>query len=217
MNRLIEFFLPKETKFFHMWARQSGLAFAASKEFHSFVKGYNSFSEQQRGRAIRKIGKLESLADVQTQAVIDLLHKSLVTPYDREDVHELTILLDDVLDYIDDAARKLVLFRIKSVPPVMVKQSALISGQVKLIDEAINSMQEHKALLDYCDKIYELEHRGDVLYEDSISSLFNGEGKNAKSANEIIKFKDIYEGLEKIFDKGKDVADTMRTIVVKHG
>jgi predicted phosphate transport protein (TIGR00153 family) len=217
MNRLVSFFLPKETEFFVLLEKQSSTILKASKEFHDFVKGFSSLDEQQRARFIRRIGKLESLGDQQSQEIVDLLHKSLVTPYDREDIHELTVRLDDVIDLLDSTTRKLLLYKVRRIPHSMLKQADLVQEMTKTLHAAMRDLNHLEKLKPHCDSLLAIEHRGDVLYEDSLSRLFDGFETNGETVLDVIKFRDLHGQLENIFDTGKRLAETIRTIVVKHG
>lgn len=217
MNRLVSFFLPKETEFFVLLEKQSSTIQKASSEFYGFVKNFSSLNEQQRTRIIRRIGKLEGVGDRQSQEIIDLLHKSLVTPYDREDIHELTMRLDDVLDLLDSTSRKLILYKVRRVPQSMLKQADLVRELTKTVYAAVCDLNQLERLKHHCEELYRIEHQGDALYEDSLSRLFDGFETNGETVLDVIKFRDLYGQLENIFDTGKHVADTIRTIVVKHG
>lgn len=217
MNPIIGFFLPKETEFFSMLEKQSSTILEAYNEFQAFIQNYPSLSEQQRLHAIGRIGKLEGIGDAQTRDITDLLHKSLITPYDREDIHAITVHLDDVIDLIDATARKMVLYNIRRIPSPMFKQVALLLELVQAIHSTVLELHALDKMKGHCEELYRLEHRADALYEDAISSLFSGFEKETDPVLDVIKYRDLYGQLEDIFDTGKYLADTVRTIVVKHG
>ncbi|MBI4044585.1 MAG: DUF47 family protein [Candidatus Diapherotrites archaeon] len=218
MGRILGFFLPKEPRFFELFQKQSQTLLDASREFHFFLKKYNSLENGKKTQIIRRLGKLESLGDTQSREIIELLHESLVTPYDREDVHTLTVLLDDILDSIDGTSRKMVMYRIHRIPKTLSGQADTFLEMAETINSAIANLESLEEAQKMCTKIYALEHKADKLYEDSISHLFNGGFKEKeKAVIEVIKFKDIYEEMENAFDKGKTLADIVQTIVVKHG
>ncbi|PIU21231.1 MAG: hypothetical protein COT15_03390 [Candidatus Diapherotrites archaeon CG08_land_8_20_14_0_20_34_12] len=211
MNRVISFFLPKETKFFDMLNKQSETVLEASEEFANFLKEYDSLNDHKKRQIIEKIKKIEDKGDTQTYDIIECLNKSLVTPFDREDIHELAGLQDDILDLIDENARKLILYKIDKIPTLMKKQAELIYELVKKIHITINNLTKLKEAKRLCEHIYSIENKGDTLYEDSISQLFEN-----NNAIEIIKFKDMHEGLEEVFDKGTEIADIIQAIVIKY-
>lgn len=212
MKGILGFLIPTEVKFFDLLKKQSENVLAASEEFSNFVKTYNKLSSAARTKIVHRIKTLENKGDSQTYEIIETLNRCLVTPFDREDIHELTVALDDVLDLMDSTSRKLLLYKIKKVSPVMVKQAELLHELVRKIHSAVGHLHSLKEIKQICEQIYSIENKADVLYEDAISDLF----ENGADAREIIKFKDIHSALEDIFDRGKRIADTLQTIVVKH-
>lgn len=211
MSKIISFFLPKETKFFEMLNKQGETILEAAEEFANFAKEYDSLNEHKRRQIIEKIKKIEDKGDTQTYDIIESLNKSLVTPFDREDIHELASLQDDILDLIDENARKLILYKIEKMPALMKKQAELIHELVKKIHVTITNLTKLKEAKRLCEHIYAIENKGDTLYEDSISQLFEN-----NNALDIIKFKDMHEGLEEVFDKGTEIADIIQAIVIKY-
>lgn len=217
MNRLINFFLPKEERFFELFSLQSRILVKASDEFLELVKNYSSLPEQQREQSIRRLRKLEQKGDRQSAEIIELLNKTLIAPYDREDIHALTVTLDDMLDLLDETARKLLLYKTARIPVPMRKQAEVLHELVKKTDQTIHHLHRLDLVKKHCEDLYSLEHRGDEIFENAISGLFNGSETDQADILNVIKFKDLYECLESVFDKGKDLSDTVSAIVVKHG
>ena len=216
MSRFISFFLPKEAAFFRLLNEQADTVLESSKIFSEYLKKYSSLSKKQLNETIAEIDALEKKGDSQSKEIIDLLNTSLITPYDREDIHALTVSLDDQLDFIQETAKELVLYRIKKIPKLMQEQAVLLHKMVFTIQLAIKHLNKLPEVKKYCNEIYHLEHQGDRLFREAISELFNNHKKNT-SVLDIIKFKELYEDLETRFDKGKDLADILQSIVVKHG
>lgn len=215
MHRIINFFLPKEPKFFQLLEKQSQTAVDSSKEFFELLKKYDQMTQKNAIQKINKIKKLEEKADQQTCEIIELLNRSLMTPYDREDIHAFTVTTDDLIDLIDRAARKIRLYKVEKIPPLMQKQAATMQKMIEKTHSAAQSLHNLEELKKICEEIYKLENEGDDLFETAISELFNN--AQEKDVAYIIKFKDLYENIEEVFDKGKDLADITQTIVVKHG
>ena len=213
MSKIISFFLPKETKFFDLLNKQSETVLQASEEFANFLKEYNSVDEQKRRQIIEKIKKIEDKGDTQTYEIIEMLNKSLVTPFDREDIHHLAVFMDDILDLIDGASRKMNLYKMEGVNALMVKQAELVHELVKKIHSVINNLHKLPEAKRLCEHLYSIENKGDALYEEAISTLFRDE---KLKATDLIKYKDLHEELENIFDKGKEIADVIQAIVIKY-
>lgn len=212
MRRLLGFFIPTEIKFFELLERQSANVLGASSEFSSFLANYNKSSVDSKRKSMHKIRELERKGDRHSYEIIEILNKSLVTPFDREDIHQMAVLLDDVLDLIDGSSRKFILFKVKKIPPLMAKQCRLMHQMVEKIHSATKKLEKLNEVKEYCSQIYLIESSADELYEDAISELFEKNG----NAIETIKLKEIYETIEEVFDKCKEIADAMQEIIVKH-
>ena len=116
MKRVLNFFLPHERRFFEMLASQAEVAKEASEEFSAFVLHFNGSSTEKRQKAAKKIKEIESEGDLITHEIIEGIHKSFVTPIDREDIHQLAVLIDDLIDIINEAAQFLLLYRLEEIP-----------------------------------------------------------------------------------------------------
>lgn len=216
MNRLIQFLSPREHRFFELLAKQSATVEKASDQFSELLENYAKLSAPKRESIVREIRKLEIEGDEQSGAVIELLNKTLVTPYDREDIHALTVVLDDLLDLLDEIAHQLILYRVDRLPPHLIAQARAARDVVVIVRRACHQLEKLEELKRRCRELYRLEHEGDRLFERAIGDLFLNAGKK-NGVMELVKYKDLYEHVEKLFNKGKDFADTLQSIVVKHG
>ena len=216
MHRIVNFFIPRETKFFDLLSRQSETVVETAHEFAKLVKKYDSLSEQKRAQRVTRIRKLESRGDTQSGEILDLLNKSLVTPFDREDIHALTVALDDMVDILDESTHRLVLYKVKQTPLLLQKQADVLFDMAQSVQQAIQDLPRLATLKGHCRELYRFEHKGDEMYETAMTELFDVQAQNHQVL-EIIKFKDLYEDIEAIFNKGKDLADIIQSIVVKHG
>lgn len=213
MRKIINFFMPKEAKFFDMLSKQSEIVLGAAEEFSNFLKEYNSLDEQKRMLIIEKIKKAEDKGDTQTYEIIELLNKKLVTPFDREDIHNLTVYMDDILDLMDGTSRKMEMYRIENVNPLMIRQAELAYELAKKIHSIMNNLRKLPEAKRLCEHLYLIENKGDSLYEEAISALFRDE---KLKATDLIKYKDLHEELEDVFDKGKEIADVIQAIAIKY-
>jgi uncharacterized protein len=158
------------------------------------------------------IKDLEHKGDELTYRVIDELNKTFITPIDREDIHDLSITLDDVLDLIDATAARIVLFQIHESIPSASEMSKVLLSQVKEIAAAVKKLQDNDHVVERCIEITRLEKDADRVFRTAIARLFN----EAKDPIEVIKSKEIIETLERATDKAEDVANVLQTIVVKN-
>jgi predicted phosphate transport protein (TIGR00153 family) len=159
-----------------------------------------------------KIKDLEHLGDDLTHTVIDELNKTFITPIDREDIHDLSAALDDVLDVIDQTAVRIVLFQIR-VPIREVPEMALVLlNQVRELSAAVARLQDNDHVVERCVEINRLENDADRLFQLAIGSLF----EEVKDPIDVIKRKEIIESMERATDKAEDVSNVLESIVVKN-
>jgi predicted phosphate transport protein (TIGR00153 family) len=159
-----------------------------------------------------KIKDLEHLGDDLTHTVIDELNKTFITPIDREDIHDLSAALDDVLDVIDQTAVRIVLFQIR-VPIREVPEIALVLlNQVRELSAAVARLQDNDHVVERCVEINRLENDADRLFQLAIGALF----EEVKDPIDVIKRKEIIESMERATDKAEDVSNVLESIVVKN-
>lgn len=166
---------------------------------------------------VRQMKNLEHQGDELTHQMLDYLAKTFITPLDREDIHKLASRLDDVVDQMDTAANRLSLFQVRNVPPDAREFGKVLIRATSLLIEAFENLRNLKkpeAIIACCVEIHTQENEGDRLMQHALAELFAGPNPDPV---EIIKWKDIYQILEKATDRCEDVANVIQTIVVKHG
>jgi len=159
-----------------------------------------------------KIKDLEHLGDELTHTVIAELNKTFITPIDREDIHDLSAALDDVLDVIDQTAVRIVLFQIRVPIREVPEIAAVFLNQVKELHSAINRLQDNDHVVERCVEINRLENDADRLFQSAIGRLF----EEVKDPIDVIKRKEIIESMERATDKAEDVSNVLESIVVKN-
>ncbi len=159
-----------------------------------------------------KIKDLEHKGDELTHRVIDELNKTFITPIDREDIHDLSAALDDVLDLIDGIATRIVLFRITEPIRSLPEMCAVLLSQAMEIGAAVSNLQDNDHVVERCIEINRLENDADRLFQSAIASLFD----EVKDPIDVIKRKEIIETLEAATDKAEDVANVLESIIVKN-
>jgi uncharacterized protein len=162
--------------------------------------------------ASSKIKDLEHKGDHLTHRVIDELNKTFITPIDREDIHDLSTALDDVLDLIDSTSTRIVLFQIRETIVGMPEMAAVLLSQVREIAAAVAKLQDNDHVIKRCIEINRLENDADRIFQSAMAGLFD----NVKDAIEVIKRKEIIETLEHATDKAEDVANVLESIMVKN-
>ncbi|OHB75074.1 MAG: hypothetical protein A2Z34_07580 [Planctomycetes bacterium RBG_16_59_8] len=163
-----------------------------------------------------KIKDLEHKTDDITHTTFTRLDSTFITPIDREDIHTLTSTLDDVMDFIDGAASRLILYRIEAPTPGLVALSAILNKGANKVHSAICMFRTFKkskeALFAELVEINTIENEGDDAMRTAMTALFDQE----KDAIKVIKLKEIYEHIETAIDRCEDVANAIEETVLKN-
>lgn len=202
------FFKKKEETFFQIFGQMTLLLLEASELLGKMLE----VTARDRQQIATKIKDLEHRGDDLTHRVMEELNKTFITPIDREDIHDLSSALDDVLDLIDSTAARMVLFKIEGEIPEGPKICGVLHSQVKEIEGAVRNLQDNDHVIERCIEINRLENDADRLFQTAIARLFS----EVKDPIDVIKRKEIIETLEKATDKAEDVADVLQNIVVKN-
>ena len=212
MKNILNIFIPKEEIFFDMLKKQSENAVRSSLILKELLDNYETLSETEKKFQVEKIEELEKRGDKQTHEIMETLDKTFITPIDREDIHAACILLDDVIDLIEEVAKKFLLFRIENPSDDMKNLARLITQAVKEADEGIYNLKNFKKIKQSCINIHNSENEANSVHYKAMAELFH----NGKLPIDVIKEKDIYEILEKITDKCEDIAHILESILVKN-
>ena len=211
MANLVNWLLPKEKKFFLMLKDQASNVVDGASEFKNLIDNYNSLSDVKRKELVKKIKEIESKGDNIVHNIIGSLDKAFITPIDKEDIHRLSMLLDDVIDFIYATSIRLTIFKISRINDHIRKLSDIILETVKKIELGVIGVSKLKSMNRFYIDIHTLENKADDIYHEALGDLFN-----KKDPIEIIKYREIYEYLENITDRCEDIANVIESIVVKH-
>lgn len=171
------------------------------------------FAEPDQMRAhAGAIKDLEHEADVITHSVIDRIHRVFVTPFDREDIHLLVQELDDVIDMIDGAARRAGMFGIAEAKEGVRDLTDKLVRATEAIEWAVVSMKQPKIVEARSREIKRLEEEGDTLYNAAVAALFTG----TPDPIDVIKWKELFDTIERALDQCEDVANVLESISIKH-
>jgi predicted phosphate transport protein (TIGR00153 family) len=201
--------LPREENFLIHFNRAAEIILEAALALDGLATDFSDVEVK-----VAKIKHLEHEGDQVTHQSFALLSRTWITPIDREDIHDLTSQLDDVLDLIDAAAARLVLFKIPAPTPELKAFTQLIVQSAHAIQRALgllNDLKNSRAILDACIEINRLENEADTLNRMAIGRLFERE----KDPFTLLKWKEIYEVLETATDACEDVANVLEQIVLK--
>ena len=199
--------IPREVKFFDLFDQQSQNIIKASQLLRELV---NNFADARaKAHAIKEV---EHQGDQITHEIVRKLNTTFITPLDREDIHDLATRLDDVLDFIEAVAERLVVYRIKettsacrAMADVIVQIALATDRTIKCLRTMDPGFHEHAV------EVNRLENSADNLLRDSLAALFEENGDPI----EVIKWKEIYETMETVTDRCEDVANVIEGIILK--
>ncbi len=161
---------------------------------------------------IEEIRRIEHIGDDMTHEVLTKLNQTFITPFDREDIHQLASKLDDVLDFINAATARIVMYRITNPPAAAGELAKIILMQSEELRKALSLIHKNGNILAHCVEINRLENEADAVTQQAMAKLFEGE----KDPINLIKVKELLEFLERATDKAEDVADVLETVVLKN-
>jgi predicted phosphate transport protein (TIGR00153 family) len=199
--------IPRDEKFFDLFDEIAIRLVRAAKLQKQL------FSEPARiGEHVAAIKVIEHEADVLTHDVITRLNRSFVTPFDREDIHELASRLDDVVDLIDGTARRAVMFRVTAVREPARQLADVIVRAADSLEKAVVAIKKPKVVIERGQEVKTLEEEGDAIYHAAVGKLFDG----GEDPIEVMRWKELYDTLERTLDQCEDVANVLESIVLKN-
>jgi len=200
--------IPKEEKFFKMFQDMGGIIVEGAKLLKQMLDNYSDPVASQQA-----IKEVEHRGDMQTHEIIRKLNKSFITPFDREDIYSLAGSLDDILDLIDASAQRFVMYNVEATTPEARELAYLILQGAETINRALHVMGgKMEPIAEYCVQINAMENEADRVCREAVSRLFDEE----KDPIQLIKWKEIYETLEKATDMCEDAANILEGVVVKN-
>jgi predicted phosphate transport protein (TIGR00153 family) len=205
----VRWFLPKTEDFIALFDQASENIVKAVCLFRETVGDLTGLRAN-----VEQLKELEHQGDRITHETLDKLNTTFITPFDREDIHVLATRLDDIIDATDNAAQRLVVYRITKVPPKFLELADLLVESAKEVQKAVLALPDRKKLtsaITSCVEINRLENEADVIHREALAELFD----NAHDAIEVVKLKDLFSFLEEATDRCEDVANVIETIIIK--
>ena len=203
---------PQNKKFYDYFDRISDILVKSAEKYYVFLSNFENPQIQAK-----EISRLEQEADKIVQETIELLHKSFITPLDREDIYNLISRLDDVIDLIDEMSNDIILYGVEDILPKAPSFAQVLYDTTKIVQKAvyeIRRIEKNNNIMGLCAGINHLEEKGDDIYCDAVAGLFK---KPNLEVLTIIKWKEIYRHIEDAIDKCEDIADLIVGIILKHG
>jgi predicted phosphate transport protein (TIGR00153 family) len=205
-------FLPRETSFFDFFEQHAALTIEGSKEFLSLVTTGANIPAK-----CRRISDIEHETDTITHRCVEALHKTFITPIDRDSIHRLITRMDDIMDYVEAAAERIELYEL-TVMTADVRDLADVlhrsTMQVEAAMRGLRHLKDPQSTLKLCIDINRLENEADQILRRSVARLFKDSENNPIH---VIKWKEVYENLENASDRCEDVANIIEGVILEHG
>jgi uncharacterized protein len=213
-DKIVKFFMPKEERFHELLDRDTQHLLASVRLFEDIAR---STSLEDRRAKVAQLKALEHDGDIITRDIFNALNSTFITPLDREDIRTLATDLDDILDYVEGVAQYLILFEIKDSPEPLRKFAQILVSMVDEIHKATGmvwDLSNEKQIQESIVRISALENEADGIYFNVIADLFRG--ADGKTPVEIMKWKEIYQGLEDACDECKEFTHVLGNVVIKN-
>jgi hypothetical protein len=202
--------LPREEDFFGLFERHAALTVEGAKEMQRLVQG---------GQNVRvltaRIREIEHETDVITHACVERLHKTFITPFDRDDIHRLITRMDDVMDFVESASERMALYELRDMTQEVRDLAAVLVRATEAVARAVaglRNLRRADAVLEHCIEVNRLENEGDEILRNAVAKLFK---ENADPLL-VMKWKEVYEALENATDRCEDVANIIEGVVLEH-
>jgi uncharacterized protein len=208
--------LPREGNFFELFDQHGDYIVEGARAFIAMIQNYSD--PGLREKYANEVGNAERQADRITAEVNRLLHKTFITPIDREQIHGLINAMDDILDLLQDASETMSLYDLRAMNEDILRLGDLSAKCCERVQHAVSllpKLSEHATADDAiktCEEIDKLESDADRVMRSAMSRLFREE----KDVRELIKLKAIYEQLESISDRCEDVANLIEGVVLEN-
>jgi uncharacterized protein len=199
---------PQKREFFSLYSRASANTVEIARLLVQLLERFPEDGEI----LVAQIKEREHEGDALTHDVVNLLNRTFVTPFDRDDMYRLAGAIDDICDHVDEAADNLGSWGVERVPQKARDQAQIILQATAKLDEAVRRLDGFRDSSDQLAALRRLEDEGDALERDAVAELF----RSTEDAKVIIRWKDIHERLEEAVDALENAADVLEAIVVKN-
>lgn len=200
----------KEDEFFQLLIEFAGKIVKVGESFEELVNQYEDVADK-----VAKIKVLETECDMQAHKILTALNAAFVTPFDREDIYEITKEMDDIVDSLEEVANRFIVFDVRKMNPQAITMASYIMQAIRELDVLFKHLSESKKNSVVKEQIIEvnrIENEGDLLYRKALTELFRDE----KDPIELIKWKHLYEQLETSLDSCENVANMVEGVVMKY-
>ena len=200
-------FLPRDGRYFDRFTEMARRIHEAARILSRFFQ-----KEISVGAAADQIKRLEHECDEISHEILRDIDQTFITPIDREDIHQLAVRLDDVIDLVDGTVRRVSLFNVTEPTALSQPLAQIVARATDELVAAVSALRLQKGVVEHCIRIKRLENEGDVAYHEAVASLF----REQIAPIDVIKWKDIYDNLERCIDQCAGVAHVLESVVLKH-
>jgi uncharacterized protein Yka (UPF0111/DUF47 family) len=203
--------LPKDTVFFDLFEDIAKHIVSSAEHLRKLTMKFPDIAAE-----IQSIREEEHASDELAHKALDRLDRTFITPFDREDIHELVGGMDDIIDNIDALAKRFPLFHVKTIDETFRKQAEVLVQSTVVLAEAVKRLRKSRKLSELSASLIEIHHQesiGDDNHHAALSRLFSG----GTDALEVMKWKELYDLIENAIDGCEDVGNTLERIVLKNG
>src|SRR5690606_17296528 len=211
-NSIVKALQPKNKIFYTLF---ENVALNLTDMGEKFKSAMAEADIEARNQLLKKMEDGEHKNDDLTHQVFVELGQNFITPFDREDIHQLVISLDDVADFIWASSKKIILYQVAETDDYMRNMSVVVEEAIQYLSKAVfalRNMRKLREITEACVQINSLENKADDLLDEGISRLFS----ETTDPIALLKLKEIYEDMEIITDKCEDAADVIESIIIKY-
>lgn len=202
--------MPREGRFFDLFNDHAEQLVQAARELAALISAGDDIE-----RRAYNIESIEKRGDKIAHAAIQLVHKTFITPLDRDDIHQLVSKMDDILDVIEDTSQSIYAYDVRSITPEAMRLAELCVACVEKVKSAVgmmSNMENATAIMIVCQDIDRLESEADRVMRSAMAKLFRDE----PDVKQVMKMRSVYEMLETVTDRCEDVANVIQGIVIEN-
>jgi uncharacterized protein len=213
VDKIVKWFMPKEERFHELLAQDTANLVKAAQLFKEIADGTSLEERRVKGVMLKAV---EHDGDTLTRQIFEALNSTFITPLDREDIRSIAMDIDDILDYLEAVSQSLILFELTESPTVLRQFADILVAMSGAIDKATTmvwDLANERKIGDAIVRISELENQADQLYNAVIADLFK---HHAQDPIYILKWREVYQGLEDACDACKDYTHILGNVVIKN-
>jgi uncharacterized protein len=198
--------IPRDAKFFELFAEDADNLAEAAKQLSEMIEAFDRLDER-----VISIQALEKRGDQLDRQITTRLENAFVTPFDREDIHQLAARLDDVVDFIQATAETLIVYDVKRPTDEARRLAKILAEQGVELAAALRGLRSRRNVVEHLERVHDLEHEADGLSRAAVARLF----REQTDALEVIKWRDLYRELENGIDAAEDAAEAVERMLHK--